>query len=29
YLYDPNCIRNCRRERLAVEWRAIFSVPEK
>lgn len=29
YLYDPNCIRNCRRERLDVEWRAIFSVPEK
>jgi hypothetical protein len=29
YLYDPNCIRNCRREEFKVEWRAIFSVPEK
>jgi len=29
YLYDPNCIRNCRREEFKAEWRAIFSVPEK
>ena len=29
YLYDPNCIRDCRREEFKVEWRAIFSVPEK
>lgn len=28
-LYDPNCIRNCKRERFEAKWRAIFSLPEK
>ncbi len=29
HLYVPNCIRNCRREKLDVTWNAKFSVPVK